>query len=153
MAGGPVRGRREARRRRERGFTLLELLVTLVISVFGIMGIMALHASLTRGTSDAGRSQEAVAVGGQVLESLRSKRIADMTDAITGSPSTTPPFANPTFKTMLGRNGLSYAVGVDVVAVSTELWRLRVEVTWTEDTTGVTRTIPLEVLRTIREAL
>ena len=127
--------------------------MTLVISVFGIMGVMALHASLTQGTSVAGRSQEAVAVAGQVLETLRSKRITQMTEAITGSPSSTPPFSNPTYTTVLGRNGLSYAVGVDVVAVSAELWRLRIEVTWIEDTTGVSRTVPLEVLRTVREAL
>jgi hypothetical protein len=33
------------------------------------------------------------------------------------------------------------------------LWLVRVEVTWTDDATAVTRTLPFELLRTSRESL
>ena len=143
---------KRSRRRDERGFTMLELLVTLVISAFALLGILALHNSLAQGTSRAGQSQEAVLVGAQVLEELRGKRPADLPIAITGSTAS-PPFSNPTYKTTLGRNGIAYTVGVSVSVPQGGLWLLHADVSWADDVTGETTTMPLELIRTSMEAL
>jgi type II secretory pathway pseudopilin PulG len=140
------------RRRREAGFTMLELLVTLVISVFALMGILALHNSLSDGTTRAGESEEAVAVGAQVIEELRGKRPADLPTAVTGSTASAP-FSNATYKTVLGRNGVAYTVGVAVTSPDSGLWRLHVDVSWADDVSGETTTLPLELVRTTMEAL
>jgi prepilin-type N-terminal cleavage/methylation domain-containing protein len=146
------RHHRRQPRARERGFTLLELLITLVVTTFGLMGTMALHASLTEGATHSGRSQEAVTIGTQVMETLRAARPAELATAVTGSVAA-PPFSNPTYGTMLGRNGLSYSLAVDVTAPTGSLWRIRVEVSWVDDVTGVSTTFPFELLRTSKEAL
>ncbi|MDB4959439.1 MAG: hypothetical protein JWO36_7008 [Myxococcales bacterium] len=147
--------RRLARRSRERGFTLIELLITMVVTVFGLMGVLALHISLTQGNDSASRSQEAVAIGAQVLEQLRSQRIDQMTKTLTGSTTATPPINVTNFATKLGRNGVSYQVDVHVVTanVTGNLWRIRVEVIWTDDSSSLSHDIPLEIIRTVQDAL
>lgn len=140
-------------RRRQGGFTLLELLVTLLISVFGLMAILGLHISLTRGTETNTRVQEAVTVGGQIMERLRAKRPDALAQEVTGSATTSAPYTNATYTTVLGRNGVSYGAGVSVTPFGSSLLRLRVEISWADDTTGETRMLPLELLRTAREAL
>ncbi len=144
--------RRVRRRRRQGGFTMMELLITLVISVFALMGILALHVSLSHGTTRASQVQEAVAIGAKVIETLRGKRPGDLSTEVTGSAAA-PPYTNASYATMLGRNGLSYTVGVDVSSPATGLWLLHVDVSWTDDVTGDTTTLPLELIRTSREAL
>ena len=148
-----ARARSRRGRRAERGFTLLELLITMVVTVFGLMGIMAAHVAATRGNATAGQTQEAVAIGTQALEYLRSKRTPDMVQALTGSPSAALPIAVSSYETKLGRNGLSYEVGVAVTEVSASLWRIRVEVRWLEDGSTVPRMIPIEVVRSTQEAM
>lgn len=140
------------RRRREGGFTMLELLVTLLISVFALLGILALHNSLSDGTSRAGQTQEAVVVGAQVIEELRGKRPAELPIAVTGSIANAP-YSNTNYKTVLGRNGVAYTVGVEVTAPQGGLWLLHVDVSWANDTTGDVTTLPLELIRTSLEAL
>ena len=46
-----------------------------------------------------------------------------------------------------------YDIGVDVSVPAANLWRVRVEVSWTDDTSGDTHMVPLEMLRTSKEAL
>ena len=139
-------------RRPEAGFTMIELLVTLVITVFGLMGLLAAHRSLSQGSGSASRAQEAVAVGTQVVEQLRGTRPADLPRVVTGGTAS-PPYGNSTFATITGRNGVPYAVAVDVAAAATNLWRLRVEVTWADDDGGAPHALAFELLRTSREAL
>lgn len=143
------------KRNAQSGFTLMELLVTLAVTVFGLMGMMALHTSMSGGADVAGRTQEAVSVGTQVLESLRSARPADMMQTLTGSPASEPPQNIEPFTTILGRNAISYTVDVHVTAVTgaSNLWKIRVEVKWTDDNSTVEHSIPFEVLRTSRDAL
>lgn len=132
---------------------MIELLITLVVTVFGLMGAMALHASLARGNDVAGRTSEATAVGTQVLEQLRGARTADMLTALSASG---PPVDVAPYTTILGRNGMSYSVDVHIAEVSGQpnLWRLRVEVHWTDDNAnGEEHMIPFEVVRTIQEQL
>jgi prepilin-type N-terminal cleavage/methylation domain-containing protein len=153
---------RPARRRQQSGFTMVELLVTLVVTVFGLMGAMALHASLARGNENAGRTNEATAVGTQLVESLRGARSTDMMKTLTGASTTLPPVDLTGYSTVLGRNGMSYRLDVHVAEVSGQpnLWRIRVEVKWTDDngtsassTSATERMIPFEVIRTMQEAL
>ena len=143
---------RRRHRRGQRGFTLMELLVTLGITVFGLIGILAAHKSLSAGTGATGQAQEAIAVGTQVMESLRNHRPSELPIAVTGGAAN-PPYDNTTFATILGRNGVSYtaAVDVDEVVGAPALWRFRVAVSWTDDS-GL-HTLPFELIRTSREAL
>lgn len=152
MAGRSVT---QTKRNAQSGFTLMELLVTLAVTVFGLMGMMALHTSMTSGGDVAGRTQEAVAVGTQVLEQLRSDRPDNMMKTLTGSPTSTAPQDIEPFTTILGRNAISYTVDVHVTAVTgaANLWKLRVEVKWTDDNSTVEHSVPFEVLRTSRDAL
>jgi hypothetical protein len=50
---------------------------------------------------------------------------------------------------------VSYTVDVHVAGVGTSgnLWRVRVEVKWTEDTSTAQHMLPFEVIRTSEEAL
>ncbi|HUJ60106.1 MAG TPA: prepilin-type N-terminal cleavage/methylation domain-containing protein [Kofleriaceae bacterium] len=143
------------RRRGQAGFTLIELMITLVVTVFGLMGMMALHISLTAGNDAASRSQEALAVGSEVMESLRSKRATDMMMALTGSTTTLPPVDIINYQTLSGRNGVSYQVDAHVsqVGASANLWKLRIVVNWVEDSSSQTHTLPIELVRTTQEAL
>lgn len=143
--------RKRLRRGRQRGFTMVELLVTLSISVFALMGILALHKSLAQSTTRAGQIQEAVTIGSRTMETLRKKRPADLPIEVTGA-SSAPPYSNANYATVLGRNSLSYTVGVDVTAPSNGVWLMRVSVTWTDDA-NVTTTLPLEMIRTAKDAL
>lgn len=146
---------RPGRRRQQSGFTMVELLITLVVTVFGLMGAMALHASLARGNENAGRTNEATSVATQVVESLRGARSADMMQDLTGSSTTLPPVDVTGYTTVLGRNGMSYTLDVHVAEVTGQpnLWRIRVEVKWTDDNSTAQRMIPFEVVRTMQEAL
>lgn len=140
------------RRSPEGGFTMMELLLSLAVTVFGLMAVLALHTSLSAGSNLTGQSQEAVAAGAQVMETLRSKRPSVLCNEIMNGTATVP-CTNATYATVLGRNGTSYSVGAAVTIPSTNLWRVRVEVSWTNDADGATHTVPLEMLRTSKEAL
>jgi Tfp pilus assembly protein PilV len=142
----------ERERDSQSGFTMVELLVTLGVTVFGLMGVLSLHTSLSTGANLAGQSQEAVAVGAQVMETLRSKRPAALCDEVMNGTASVP-CTNTTYTTVLGRNSMSYAVSVDVSVAATNLWLVRVEVSWTDDQSGDSHMVPLELLRTSQEAL
>ncbi len=156
MASRPVKRRP---RNRERGFTLLELLVTLIVTTIGLVGLLSLHVSLTRGNEGQGRSAEAVVIANQTVENLRSMTQAEMMTQLTGSGTSVSP-TNVTISTMAGRNGLTYSRRVLVTPINNELWRIRVEVTWTDDgaaegaDNGIyDHRIAAELVRTTKEAL
>ena len=132
---------------------MVELLVTLAITVFGFAALLASNKVLSGGTASAGRAQEASSIGAQTLETLRARRVQDLSTELTGSPVSTPPFSRPSYTTVAGRSGVTYTVDVDVTEVSPTLWRLRTTVAWTDDETGAPRTLPLELVRSIREEL
>ncbi len=165
MTAGPPRSRR-----RQRGFTLLELLITLTITTIGMLGVLSLHLSVSRGNDGAARSSEAVTVAKDTMEWLRSLRYGDLLLELgTASPGIGTP-ATVTLPTAAGRAGMTYRRRViltklsEDTATSSELIRMRVEVSWTED--GAARTaadgfsggrydhsMSFELLRTNRETL
>jgi prepilin-type N-terminal cleavage/methylation domain-containing protein len=148
--------------RSERGFTLMELLVTLSVTTIGLIGLMGLHLSIARSNDDAARSAEAQAIATQELESLRAQLIPDMMTTLAGTATALPPVTNTTLGTVTGRSGMTYRRVVKVTAPSTSsnLWLVRVEVSWTEDGAvaganggQLDHTLAVEVLRTVQEAL
>ncbi len=69
----------------ERGFTMVELMVTMVISLFGSMALLALHVSIAQGTNSTAVTQEAINIGNQTVEELRTLRPTDMMLKLTGN--------------------------------------------------------------------
>jgi Tfp pilus assembly protein PilV len=132
---------------------MIELLVTLVITVVGLMGAVALHRSMSAGSSSAGQLMEATVVGTQVMETLRSRRTLEVATELIGSPSSSPPFSRANYTSVIGRNGLTYTIDASVIALSATLWRMRVDVHWTDDATGEVRTLPIELLRASTESM
>jgi prepilin-type N-terminal cleavage/methylation domain-containing protein len=159
------------RRPRQRGFTLLELLVTLAVTTIGLVGLFSLHLSIARGNDGASRAAEATQVGNATIEQLRAARVTDMVTQLIGNPAGVPPIDVTSFSsaiagstgTVAGRGGMTYRRRVIVTAlnaVSTSLWKIRVEVGWTEDGAAVGASgglydhlVAVEVIRTIEEAL
>lgn len=141
-----------ARRRSQRGFTLLELLITLSITTIGLIGLLALHLSIARGNDGASRAAEAEQFTVTDLEALRAMSVNKMTQTITATPTSTA----------LGRNGLPYHIARSVTVLnqaSSSLLLVRVQTTWTEDGAAfgagapLNHSFALEVIRTMEERL
>ena len=157
-----------AQRGGERGFTLIELLITLALTTIGLVGLFSLHLSIGRGNDGASRAAEATQVGTATIEQLRAARVTEMVRQLTGSTTSVPPidvtsFSSPiagTTGTVAGRAGMTYRRRVIVTALtgaSTSLWKIRVEVGWTEDGAAsggsFDHMVAVEVIRTIEEAM
>ncbi len=148
--------------RSARGFTLLELLVTLTVTTIGLVGLLALHLSVSRGNDGASRAAEAEQIGATTLESLRAQSPQDMMLTLTGNAFAIPP-QTVALPTVTGRAGMPYTRTVMVTpvgGVSSALWKIRVETTWTEagGAAGAAggvydHKIAVELIRTLEEAM
>ena len=49
-------------RKRQAGFTLLEMLITLAVTTIGLTGLLSLHVVTVKGNAASSRAAEAVAV-------------------------------------------------------------------------------------------
>jgi prepilin-type N-terminal cleavage/methylation domain-containing protein len=151
-----------ARARRQRGFTLLELLITLSVTTIGLVGLLSLHLSIARGNDGASRAAEAQQIAVTEIESLRAMSLTDMMTSLTGSSALLLPTPDRV-RTIAGRSGMTFTVTTKVIALpglSASLIRIRTVVSWTEDGAAaganggqLDHSIPLEVVRTLQEAL
>jgi len=128
-----MRRMRASRRggRGQRGFTLLELLITLAVTVIGLTGLLSLFVVTTNGNASTSRSGEGVAVAEATLEEVRSLSLTDLYAqfSVTGLP------IDASMNTVAGRAGVVFNRRVQVTeltATSSNLIKIRVEVTWTD---------------------
>jgi prepilin-type N-terminal cleavage/methylation domain-containing protein len=157
----PPTARRRRRRRRapgQGGFTLLELLITMAVTVIGLLGLMAMYVATAKGNEATARSSAAVTVAQETLEELRSLSMEQL--VATFGQNDLPIDGN--LDTVAGRDGTTYSrhVTVDELsAVSRDLVKLRVEVSWTEDNAAGPGSEPyahkvgLEIVRSTIEGL
>ena len=145
----------------QRGFTLLELLMTLSITTIGLVGLVSLHLSIARGNDGASRFAEATQFGSATLEGLRAQTVPNMVQTLTGSSLTAPPI-DVNLTTVTGRAGMIYRRRVIVeqlTSASTSLWRIRVEIGWTDDGAASTAAaelqhlVAVELIRSLEEQL
>jgi prepilin-type N-terminal cleavage/methylation domain-containing protein len=118
-------------RRRQGGFTLLELLITMAITVIGLTGLLSLYVVTARGNATTSRSGEAVAVAEATVEEIRNLSLEKLLTEF--SVAALPIDAN--LDTVAGRAGVTFNRRVQVTeltATSTNLVKIRVEVTWTD---------------------
>lgn len=152
-----VRGSR--RRRGEGGFTLLELLITMAVTVIGLLGLMAMYVATAKGNEATARSSTAVTIAQETLEDLRSMSM----ETLVKSFGQTDLPVDADLDTVAGRDGTTYNrhVTVDELpAISRDLVKLRVEVSWTEDNAEATadngayaHKVGLEIVRSTIEGL
>ncbi|MBI4510322.1 MAG: prepilin-type N-terminal cleavage/methylation domain-containing protein [Deltaproteobacteria bacterium] len=130
------------RRDGERGFTLLEILISLTVMTVGLAGVMSFHMSAIKGNALSQRLDRARMLAEQMMEELRSMPVDDIeTQASQG-------YADWSEE----GGAVTYHRQVTVTALSTNLARIRVEVSYDVDgDTSDTRTARLEVIRTRQE--
>ena len=148
-----------ARRRGQRGFTLLELLITLAVTVIGLTGLLQLYTVTSKGNATTSRSGEAVAVAESALEEMRTLSLTDMYTKF--GVTTLPIDAN--LNTVAGRAGVTFNRHVrieEMTATSTNLMKIRVEVTWTDNGAAAgaaggiyDHRVSFELIRTLSELL
>jgi prepilin-type N-terminal cleavage/methylation domain-containing protein len=146
-----------ARRRSQRGFTLLELLITTAITVIGLTGLMSLYVVTAKGNATTSRSGEGVAVAEATLEEIRGMTIAELETAYGTMP------IDVNLNTVAGRAGATFNRRVQVqelTTVSSNLIKIRVEVTWTDAGAAAganggihDRRVSFELIRTASEQL
>ncbi len=146
----------------QRGFTFFELLLTLAITTLAVAGLIALHVSLTRANEAASRGSEASEIGRATLEDLRAQTTPVMMTTLVGNPASVPP-VDVVLAVATGRTNMQFRRRVLVSSVAgamTALWRVRVEIGWTEegavfgsDGGRHDHLIAVELLRTREDAL
>jgi prepilin-type N-terminal cleavage/methylation domain-containing protein len=145
MARGDVM--RQARsKRRQRGFTLMELLITLSITTIGLVGLLSLHLSVSRGNDGASRSAEAQQLCASEIEALRAMSSATLVATLApGAPRTRGLPAQ-------GRGGMPFTVTSTLTNISDNLLKIRV-VTFSGGAGAFDHSLALEVIRTVEEGL
>lgn len=80
-------------RRRQSGFTLIEVLVTLVLVSVGLLGIAALQLTTLQGNQESYVRSQASVLAGDILDRIRANPVAFRNDEYTfdynGKPSAT----------------------------------------------------------------
>lgn len=143
--------------RGERGFTLIEVLITLAITLIGLGGLMTLHHVVSDGNSSASRMAEASAIAETALEEVRQRAFAQLVTELGAPP------IDAELEEAAGRGERVYQrrLLIDPLdEVSADLFRVRVEVSWTDDGAAQgsddgahDHTFVLETFRTRQEAL
>lgn len=112
------------KRRKQAGFTMIEVMVALLLSAIAVIGMIGLYRVQTRSSSYSRRSTEAVILAGDKMEQLRANAAP-----LTGGPET------------IDASGGSAAGPFTrrwTVNTTTSRHEITVEVDWDDD--GTTRT-------------
>lgn len=126
------------RRRRTRGFTLVEILIALGLSVVGLLGMLALQTVAMRGNASSRNFTEATGIAQTQLEALMVMPYAslsgvDQTEADNVGPTTAAlykPTAKATPEDIYSRQ-ITITPGATSTAVLVDVWWLD-----PQDTTG-----------------
>lgn len=122
------RDKRQIRKIREDGFTLLEVIIAISILTFGLLAVASMQTSAIRGNDNASRITEATTLAQDRLEKILALRytnaaISDGNPAV-GTPTTYAVATPPGFT---GYN-LSYSVDADNPVLNAKL--IIVTITW-----------------------
>lgn len=141
----------------QRGFTVIEVLITLAVTLIGLGGLMTLHHVISEGTATAGRMAEASSIAEAALEDVRRAPFATLETQLGATP------IDVELEQAHGRGDREYGRHLTVEAidsVSADLFRVRIEVTWSDDGAvagaegGIhDHTFVLETFRTRQEAM
>jgi hypothetical protein len=114
---------------RESGFTALEVLITLAVTLIGLAGLMTLHHVISDGAAGAGRMAEASAIAESALEEVRQQRFTRLVTEFGPTP------IDVDLEAAAGRGERAYGrhLLVEALSVSADLFRVRIEVSWSDD--------------------
>jgi prepilin-type N-terminal cleavage/methylation domain-containing protein len=140
------------RRRRQGGFTLLEVLMALLIGMVGLIGTVAVQQSMMNATSNANDAQIAMRLAAITLEEFNTKRtqahpFLDMLSPLASGLWTAPVYMDAQAKTGAQSPKFRWMVQTRVTDTGIGLpYNLSVLVTYARDS-GRPRTVQLDVER------
>jgi prepilin-type N-terminal cleavage/methylation domain-containing protein len=130
-------------RRREDGFTMVEVLVALVVMAIGLLGVMSMHLTTVKANRISQRLDRAALIAEQTMEQERQALPATLTPGVFPKPAVTT------------AEGVTYTPTVTHDGGgSAGLCRITVEVTFgDEDDAADLHTARLQMIRTTTELL
>ncbi len=150
-------------RRRDGGFTLLELLVTMSVTLIGLAGLLSIYAASARGAAGARYTSEAIDLCEETLEAFRGTPVAEIEAIAAYGPITNAGWgpADHHEGDVVGTSGVTFRRSVEARGIDgseQQLVWLRVTVAWTEDGAApgaegglYDHQVSLEMLRSRRE--
>jgi type IV pilus assembly protein PilV len=131
-------------RRRQRGFTLMEVMVSLVITIIGLAGVLRMQSITAKSNRRSAQFTRAANIAEETMESIRGTKITELLAGVT--------YGSVTY------NGVEYSITTTAteVADNTNLVLLTVSVTYDEDgdtSTSDDRRARVQMLRTKTETL
>ena len=132
-------------RRREGGFTLMEIMVSMLVLVLGLLGVIALQMTTVKGNRISRQLDRAVDLVEQEMEDLRGMS----TDTIAALPATY-------FPDITSSDGVVYkrSFTATKVAGQATLYLVTATVTYPDDADStIMHTQTMQMLRTSREGL
>jgi prepilin-type N-terminal cleavage/methylation domain-containing protein len=137
--------------RTQRGFTMIELLITLAVSGIALAGVLATHLVAVRTNAGAAGAADAIAIAERTIEDARSLTLDQMYAEYDDSDAALPIDHDFGLQTIAGRTQVyTRRIVVEEAGDTGGLIRIRVEVTWTDETD---HRIAFEIVRTKQELL
>ena len=136
-AGGSVKvplRAKSVRASAQGGFTMIELLVALTITMIALSGLMALYVSAAQANGVARQSAHASDLGAAAVDELRSFRVSKI-ETLTNYATISVAGWGPVeyHEGSVLSQGIEYHRFLSAVALNTNLVRLKLDVTWSED--------------------
>jgi prepilin-type N-terminal cleavage/methylation domain-containing protein len=147
----------QARLDGQQGFTMIEVLITLAVTLIGLAGLMTLHRVVSSGTASAARMAEASGIAETALEEVRQLAFTRIQSQF-GAPPVDVDLEQAAGK---GERVYDRRLLIEPLdEVSPDLFRVRIEVSWTDDGAAAgaddgihDHTFVLETFRTRQEAM